>query len=646
MLRVVVLCMLVAGCGASARPLLKTGTEYLWQLDLQTVGKSPLDKSDILPRLGLQQVVDRNHRNAEDEDDKTQPTAGVDEYQLQLDTQRIIGAYQRLGFFAVEVKYRIDKAPGADATTLVFIVTPGKRATVHLEFFGMPENVDYKKVHAAVGIKEGAPYDYDLFDASKEPLGDLLQDFGYAHARLEGTTIADKAKSRATIRYVVDAGPRSTFGQVQLIGLDKGILSDAVLARIAFVPGQQFSHQAIADTQAAIYGIGLFSTVRVEPANQDVNPVVAIKVSVTPVTKNEASAGFGAGLDPTAYSLRLRGTWTRHGIITPLTTSALDLRPEYAFETSTCSGWYRAWTCKRDFRGRLVETITQQDLFLPDVKGDVEGGVDYLVYEAYAKLGAHVRLGLASPIFTKKLQIRIGWNYQINDFPTIYVDDTARPLGIHSVNYVGAYTGALVLDLRDHAINTTFGLYAELRVAEGTPAALGSYTYTQVTPEIRGYLPVAGKYVLAGRARLGTISGDVPATERYFGGGTSSMRGFGARQLSPFERSNSDATVGLPVGGAGLFEASFELRTPPVLNLGGLDLNTLAFLDGGDVTFAASDLDISNLHWAVGVGLRLVTPIGPIGLDVAYRLNRTNAAPDNPDPGTHFNFLFAVGEAF
>lgn len=647
MLRLVALFGMLASaaCGARQQAMPKTGAEYLVGLDLETVGSNPIDKSEILPRLGLQGAIKRNANRISDDDDKTQPTGAIDEYQLQLDTQRIIGVYQKLGYFAVEVKTRIDKQPNSDAARLVFLVAPGKRATVHLEFFGMPENIDYKKVHSAVGIKEGSPYDYELFDASKEPLGDLLQDFGFAHARLEGTTIADKARSRATIRYVVDPGPRSTFGAVLLIGIEKGILSDAVLARIAFVPGQQFSHQAIVDTQTAIYGIGLFSTVRVEP-NQDINPVVTVKVSVTPVTKNEVSAGLGAGLDPTAYSARARFTWTRHGIITPLTTSALDLRPEYAFETATCGGWYRFWSCKRDFRGRLVETITQQDLFLPDVKGDVEGGIDYLVYEAYAKLGAHIRLGLASPIFTKKLQLRVGWLYQINDFPSIYVDDTTKPLGIHSMNYVGTYTGAVVLDLRDHAINTTFGLYAELRVAEGTPAALGSYTYTQVTPEVRGYLPIASRFVLAARARLGTISGDVPATERYFGGGTSSMRGFGARRLSPYAPSLSDATVNLPVGGADLFETSFELRTPPLLTLGGLDLNTVVFLDGGDVTFAAAELDIFNLHWAAGAGLRLVTPIGPIGLDVAYRLNRTNVALNNPDPGTHFNFLFAVGEAF
>jgi outer membrane protein assembly factor BamA len=151
--------------------------------------------------------------------------------------------------------------------------------------------------------------------------------------------------------------------------------------------------------------------------------------------------------------------------------------------------------------------------------------------------------------------------------------------------------------------------------------------------------------VLAARARLGTITGDVPATERYFGGGTSSMRGFGARQLSPFAPYKKDPTIELPIGGAGLFETSLELRTP-LATVFGLELSDVLFLDGGDVTFAASDLDLSRLHWATGVGLRLATPIGPIGLDVAYRLNRTNAAADNPDPGTHFNFLFAVGEAF
>ena len=635
--RVVVYLALLAACGGSAAQVRThtKGSEYLTKLKLQSVGDvDPIASADILPRLGLQAVADRQ--------------GSIDEYQLQLDTQRIIGAYQRIGYLGVDVKTKVEKPAGQDAVTLTFIVTPGKRATTHLELFGLPDDVPFKKVLEAIGIKENAPFDYDLYDAAREPLDELFQDSGYAHVRIEGTVIADRAKARATLRWVIDPGPRCTFGAVELAGVQEGLLADAVRARINFVAGQKYSHQALADTQAAIYGIALFGSVRVEAANDSIDPVVPIKVSVTPVTKNELSVGGGFGRDVATYFIRGRFTWTRHGVITPLTTSALDLRPEYAFEEQTCGNLYEPWSCKSDFRGRVTETITQQDLFVPDLRGEVEGGVDYLAYEAYAKLGTHLRLGLSWPLFTKKLQLRVGWQYQINDFPDKYVDDaTIAKLGIDHINYIGTYTSALILDLRDSPINTTEGIYAAVTAAKGTKFALGNFEYFQVTPEVRGYLSLAPKYVLAARLRFGTITGQVPATERYFGGGTSSMRGFGARQLSPFAMSTLDATKELPIGGAGLFETGVELRTPFGF---GLPLSSVFFVDGGDVTFVTSDIDPSNLHWAAGYGLRVPTPIGPIGVDLAYRLTRTKDDGINPDPVhswyDYFNLLIAVGEAY
>jgi outer membrane protein assembly factor BamA len=639
--RVVVLLALIGACRGGgawepARPHPKPG-DYLAHLKLQTVGKEVVDPTDILPRLGLTAVAARE--------------GSIDEYQLQLDTQRISGVYQKLGYFAVDVKTKVDKLDKAypDATTLVFIVTPGPRATVHLEFFGLPANVPFSKVRDVVPLKEGASFDYDAYDATKQPLLELLMDNGYAHARVEGTVIADRAHAKATLRFVADPGPPSTFGEIQIQGVTDPMLVAALRARLKWETGEPFSHKAIISTQNAIYGLGMFGSVRVEPSADDLSPVVPVKISVTPVTKNEASAGGGFAIEPEAYAPRGRFTWTRHGVLTPLTTSVLDLRPEYAFETQTCSHVYFFWTCKRDFRGRVVETLTQQDLFVPDVRGDLEGGADYLVYEAYSKLGAHVRLGLTKPWFDKKLELRVGWQYQVNGFPETNVDPTTvQRLGILNVNYIGTYSSTLVLDLRDSPISPHFGLYAEVKAAVGTRYALGEYDYLQLTPEVRGFLPLGKDYVLAARSRFGTITGDVPATERYFGGGTSSMRGFSSRQLSPFVRSTTDPFPNVPIGGAGLLELSAELRIPSYFNFLGFPISSVVFLDGGDVTFAADELDPKNLHWATGFGLRVVTPVGPVGLDIAYRLNRTehDAAMLNPDAGHHVNWLLAVGEAF
>lgn len=632
--RVVVLLALVAACHSGpwepARPHPNKG-EYLAHLKIETVGKQVIESDDLIPGLGLVAVANREGQ--------------IDEYQLQLDTQRITAEYQKLGYFSVDVKTKVEKLDKSypDATTLVFVVTPGARSKVHLEFFGLPDDVPFSRVRDTVGIKEGALFDYEQYDAAKETLVILFQDHSYAHARLEGTVIADRAHATATLRYVVDPGPRSTFGKVELYGVPEGPLADALRARITFEDGSPYSHQALLDTQAALYTFGAFGTVRVEPS-ESLDPVVTVKIAVTPVTKNEASAGGGFGIEPDAYTVRGRFTWTRHGVISPLTTSVLDVRPEIAKENENCA-FYQFSNCKYDPRGRVTETLIQQDLFTPGLNGQAEGGGDYLVYEAYARLSVRARLGLDAEIFTKKLQAHVGWQYSVNTFPTFFVGvSTQKELGIDHVNFVGAYTGSLSLDLRDKPISPTFGLYAEVRVAVGTKFALGDFDYLQTTPEVRGYLPL-GKYVLAGKARLGTITGDVPATERYFGGGTSSQRGFSSRQLSPFAQSTQDLNLFVPIGGAGLFESSIELRTPTLFKIG-VPFSFVGFLDGGDVTFAASDLDLSNLHWATGIGLRVDTLIGPIGLDVAYRLNRTEDNGVNPKPGDHFNYLFSVGEAF
>ena len=74
-------------------------------------------------------------------------------------------------------------------------------------------------------------------------------------------------------------------------------------------------------------------------------------------------------------------------------------------------------------------------------------------------------------------------------------------------------------------------------------------------------------------------------------------------------------------------------------------MGAAAFLDGGDVTLTTDELDPSHLHWAAGLSLRpYYLPIGPIRLDLAYRLNRTGAG--EPLPGERVVFLFSLGEAF
>ena len=68
------------------------------------------------------------------------------------------------------------------------------------------------------------------------------------------------------------------------------------------------------------------------------------------------------------------------------------------------------------------------------------------------------------------------------------------------------------------------------------------------------------------------------------------------------------------------------------------------FLDGGDVREELSGINLGELYWAAGVGLRFRTLVGPIRVDLGYRLNRTG--PEDAAPGSRFAFHLSLGEAF
>ena len=605
----------LAACASTPPRVHKPGEEYL--ADIRIEGNHAIAADDLIPKLAL-------HRTEVGQ-------RAIDDYQLQLDTQRIVTAYQKLGFFAVAVHPRIDKH--GDAATVTFVVTEGPRATTHVVILGLPPEVPIGKARALVALDEGGPFDYDAYDAARAPLQQLVEDAGYARVKLDATVVADRAHAQATVEYVFDPGPPCTFGDIAIDGAE-GMLADAVRARLAFHPGEHYSTSALVSTQQALYRFGRFSSVRVRPELRGDSTVIAVKVSVTRGDLNELRAGFGGGVDSLTYYARLHGSYTRAELLTPLTSFTSDLRVDPAVERDKCS--WDFWHCKFDPRIRLLGVLSQQDLLFTNVKGDVELGLDYLTIEAYTRVGGHARLGLAMPLGTPRVLLRVGWQYTYADFTDVLIQDPAA-IGVNDPDYVGAYTSALVVDLRDQPVEPKRGVYAAMGVNKGTRYAGGNFEYWQFNPDVRGFFTMFGT-TLAARAHLGEIVGDVPAIERYYAGGMSSQRGFDQRRLSPV-----DPATGIVIGGAAIVETSLELRHA----LGspwGFDLQGVLFLDGADVTRTPSELDVLNQHWAAGAGLRWLSPIGAVGLDFAWRLNRTGAG--EPQPGSHHNLVFAIGEAF
>jgi outer membrane translocation and assembly module TamA len=111
---------------------------------------------------------------------------------------------------------------------------------------------------------------------------------------------------------------------------------------------------------------------------------------------------------------------------------------------------------------------------------------------------------------------------------------------------------------------------------------------------------------------------DLPASQRFFAGGGNTVRGFQLDRLGVPEILNED---GLSNGGNGLVVFNLELRNT-LGRVFGRDLTGVVFVDAGNVFERASDLDLSRLRGTWGVGGRYDSPLGPIRLDIGFKMDR------------------------
>jgi outer membrane translocation and assembly module TamA len=76
-------------------------------------------------------------------------------------------------------------------------------------------------------------------------------------------------------------------------------------------------------------------------------------------------------------------------------------------------------------------------------------------------------------------------------------------------------------------------------------------------------------------------------------------------------------------------------------------LGAVAFVDFGNVWRESRDINLSDLRYAVGPGLRYQTPIGPARFDVGYQLNPIEGLLINGEPQKRrFRMHFSIGQAF
>jgi translocation and assembly module TamA len=568
-----------------------------------------------------------------------------DPFRLRIDAKRIEAFYREHGFFDAKVDDVTIRPARGTFVDVEFEVTEGQPSLVRqLMVRGVPAELraTADRVVARSGVGVGDRCQHDEYLALKTALADELKERAYAEARVEGTVQVARAQAGCAIILNVDPGPRVRFGHARVEG-NQRIPARAIESRVAWRPGEPYSLGAIQLTQKRLTELEAFSSIRVRRDEDSPEGVANMVIRLTEAKRHEVKLGGGLGVDAQRFEIRGRAGYAVKSLFHPLVNFRFDGTLGYVL--------LPAENEPRGVVARGNATLERQDFVVPRLALRLTGSFERDVFEAYTTLGPRAR-AVAQRSFgdEDRLRISAGWHFI---YLAIDGSDPVIDAGLGAVSpyRVGFFEQSLSYDRRDNPFVPTSGWLAHLDLEEGAAVAGSAFTYTKATPSLSGYLSLSSRLVVAARLRLGWLRAganavDAPITQRYYGGGPNSHRGFNYRRLSPELIDGEGNRV--PVGGGALYEAGTEVRVN-LFKLGKEWFGTTLFVDLGDVTPFVDDLDLTRPHVAPGIGLRYNTIVGPVRFDFGYRVNRTGPVePDgtpNPDAG-RWAVHFSLGEAF
>jgi translocation and assembly module TamA len=249
------------------------------------------------------------------------------------------------------------------------------------------------------------------------------------------------------------------------------------------------------------------------------------------------------------------------------------------------------------------------------------------VYEhpdAYDRFSAEIAAGLSYQ-FTREQSASVEASLEYSDIEDYFHPDGQRHL-------IASLPTQYVFDNRDNRLDPKKGFRA-LAFAEPAHDFFTGATFVKVRGELSAYRAIddAQRFVLAGRVATGSILGapieDIPADRRFYAGGGGSVRGYNYQGIGPKDP-NGD-----PIGGLSYIELSGELRVQVTDTIG-----IVPFVDAGAVS-EDEFLGSARMKVGAGIGVRYLTPFGPLRIDAAVPLNRD---PGDPD----FAIYAGVGQAF
>lgn len=552
---------------------------------------------------------------------------------FETDLQRIRTYYIEHGYPNVKVASRVVQHADEHTVDLTVIVDEGQPVVIRaINFTGfdvVPGSHIDRLRHDAL-VKLGAPIAREDLLATQAMAVHELQDHGYPYGEV-AVSAARVGPMDVAVTFTATPGPLSYFGPIEITG-NRGVSETVIRRQVVYRPGQRFNRQLVEATQRKLYALGLFQFVEVSAVKT--NPPtaeVATRIIVTEGQHHHVQFGFGWG---TEERILLEAQWRQANFLGGGRSGEVTAR----------------WSSIE--RGLRFD-FTQPYLFTSHFSMRAQGQRWYTFAPAYSLVTSGGTVTL-----THQEREETSWSIAATDerdtsriandaLNDPLLRDDLIALGLNPVT--GQQSGdrvALGFDIQHNTagnlLNATRGYFVSAHVEQAGEWLPGAFNYVLLSGEARHYLSVGSGFVWANRVQAGDIQpqggrdANIPFSKRYLLGGATSIRGWGRYEVSPLSES------GLPIGGDSMLVVSSELRTPLLGKLGGV-----AFTDFGNVWANPAAVDLSDLRYSVGAGLRYQTPVGPVRFDFGYQLNPIPGLVVDGQPDfRRWRLHFSIGQAF
>lgn len=419
-------------------------------------------------------------------------------------------------------------------------------------------------------------------------------------------TVADHRTKTLDVAISVRPGPMADFGRVDVVGTEH--VDPNLVLRRAGISGGPYSSRTTKRAETRLRDLGVFESVRVTPAEQ-LDPDGTIPVTIAVVERKRRVIGASVSYSNTE-GLGVETYWRHRNLF-----GGAEQLQFTASITRLLDGAFDP-----DFR--LAGTFRKPAVHGPMTDFTLRAEGYRETTEAYRVTAAEAEVGLEHA-FSDTLGGAIG--LEIARSETISASGTEDHL-------VTTLTGSLEWDTRNDPLDPSKGLHATVMAAPAYDFLVGK-PFATVSADLAAYraLGDTDRFVFAGRVATAVLAVDdianVAPDRRLYAGGAGSVRGYAYKNIGPRDGG------GDLIGGRSSLLLSGELRYRASDRLG-----LVGFVDAGNA-YSSILPGFGGLKVGVGAGLRYLTLVGPIRLDVAVPLQ-----PEAGDPAAAV--YVGIGQVF